>query len=341
MRYFAQSPRVALSALLFSLSIAGQNGSAASLASLLGGKYRVSPVGPSGNRVLEESSVLLLRKPGLVGIQMGNTPIVAQTFKGGLLKSPSFILRALKNPESGSPLPIGERVYLVNIQVNIKGDSVTFVVFRCGDCTQVDPASLRAGVIFQFPKGFLKTANFAPVDEVIEEMFSVDTGVTPQPTGREQQVSGLYVFTTDSNNQVRLNADGSFWLRQNGQTFNGSFSLDGNKLTIQQDGRKPVSGGVLEGGRIIDPKGSTWVLQAQPEQAPGPIVSEVSIVEPPPPPEPPEVPPAKTIERGQSVEHVVAALGQPKKIVKLAPKLIYFYKDMKITFLNGKVSDVQ
>ena len=201
MRYFAQSPRVALSALLFSLSIAGQNGSAASLASLLGGKYRVSPVGPSGNRVLEESSVLLLRKPGLVGIQMGNTPIVAQTFKGGLLKSPSFILRALKNPESGSPLPIGERVYLVNIQVNIKGDSVTFVVFRCGGCTQVDPASLRAGVIFQFPKGFLKTANFAQVDEVIEEMFSVDTGVTSQPTGREQQVSGLYVFTTDSNNQ--------------------------------------------------------------------------------------------------------------------------------------------
>jgi hypothetical protein len=38
---------------------------------------------------------------------------------------------------------------------------------------------------------------------------------------------------------------------------------------------------------------------------------------------------------------VVAILGQPDKMVNLGSKQIYVYKDLKITFLNGKVSDVQ
>jgi len=49
----------------------------------------------------------------------------------------------------------------------------------------------------------------------------------------------------------------------------------------------------------------------------------------------------QTIEKGQTTDQVQAALGKPDKIVNLGTKQIYIYKDMKITFLNGKVSDVQ
>jgi hypothetical protein len=54
-----------------------------------------------------------------------------------------------------------------------------------------------------------------------------------------------------------------------------------------------------------------------------------------PPPEPAQ------IEKGQTPEQVKAALGQPDKIVNLGAKVIYVYKDIKVTFINGKVSDVQ
>jgi hypothetical protein len=47
------------------------------------------------------------------------------------------------------------------------------------------------------------------------------------------------------------------------------------------------------------------------------------------------------IEKGQTPDQVKAALGNPDKIVNLGAKLIYVYKDIKVTFLNGKVSDVQ
>jgi len=54
-----------------------------------------------------------------------------------------------------------------------------------------------------------------------------------------------------------------------------------------------------------------------------------------PPPEP------QQIEKGQTPDQVRAVLGQPDKIVNFGSKQIFIYKDLKVTFLNGKVSDVQ
>jgi hypothetical protein len=48
-----------------------------------------------------------------------------------------------------------------------------------------------------------------------------------------------------------------------------------------------------------------------------------------------------SIEKGMSVDDVEAAMGKPDKKVTLGTKQIYYYKDMKVIFINGKVSDVQ
>jgi hypothetical protein len=44
---------------------------------------------------------------------------------------------------------------------------------------------------------------------------------------------------------------------------------------------------------------------------------------------------------GQTIAEVDAILGQPDKFVDLGSKKIYIYKDMKITFVDGKVADVE
>jgi len=64
---------------------------------------------------------------------------------------------------------------------------------------------------------------------------------------------------------------------------------------------------------------------------------------PPPPIAPPPPPPAdpKTISLKQTTDQVVANFGQPIKIINLGSKQIYVYKDMKVTFVGGKVTDVQ
>lgn len=47
------------------------------------------------------------------------------------------------------------------------------------------------------------------------------------------------------------------------------------------------------------------------------------------------------IQMGMTLDQVQQAMGKPEKIVNLGPKQIYVYKDLKVTFLGGKVADVQ
>ena len=48
-----------------------------------------------------------------------------------------------------------------------------------------------------------------------------------------------------------------------------------------------------------------------------------------------------TVSLGQTFEQVRAALGPPKQIMNAGSKQIYLYPNVKITFLNGRVSDIQ
>jgi len=73
----------------------------------------------------------------------------------------------------------------------------------------------------------------------------------------------------------------------------------------------------------------------QPAQAAAPAFTPDT-----PPPPPSDVPPP-TIALGQTTDQVTAALGQPTRTAKVGVKEIFFYKDQKVTFNNGKVSDVE
>jgi hypothetical protein len=77
---------------------------------------------------------------------------------------------------------------------------------------------------------------------------------------------------------------------------------------------------------------------AAPAAAPAPAAPMQAIAPPPPPADTP--PPSIAI--GQTKDQVVAGFGQPVRTAKLAgTKEIYFYKDMKVTFTAGKVSNVE
>jgi len=57
--------------------------------------------------------------------------------------------------------------------------------------------------------------------------------------------------------------------------------------------------------------------------------------------QPQPAPQPKTVLKGDSIDQVVATLGKPEKILQVDTKQIYVYKALKITFLDGKVSDIQ
>jgi hypothetical protein len=50
---------------------------------------------------------------------------------------------------------------------------------------------------------------------------------------------------------------------------------------------------------------------------------------------------AKTVQQGQSREDVVAVLGPPAKIFLLGAKTVFVYPDIKVIFIDGKVTDAE
>jgi hypothetical protein len=78
-----------------------------------------------------------------------------------------------------------------------------------------------------------------------------------------------------------------------------------------------------------------------PAAAPQQVDAPPPPIAPPPPPSDEPAAPPKTITLGQTKDQVVANFGQPKKTAKIGTKEIYFYDDLKVTFVAGKVTDVQ
>lgn len=88
-------------------------------------------------------------------------------------------------------------------------------------------------------------------------------------------------------------------------------------------------------------RGRGRVTQTGESQAPAVPEPVLAPIAPPPPPTDAPPPPPKTISLGQTRGEVVAILGQPQKVVKLADKEMLYYPDMKVILVNQKVADVQ
>jgi hypothetical protein len=82
-----------------------------------------------------------------------------------------------------------------------------------------------------------------------------------------------------------------------------------------------------EASAASQPAAPTPAAQPTAEPAPAPIA--------PPPPPPTEV------SEGQTIDQVIAALGEPVAKLSVGNKVIYTYKNLKVTFVNGKVKDFE
>jgi hypothetical protein len=117
-----------------------------------------------------------------------------------------------------------------------------------------------------------------------------------------------------------------------------SDQLAGEVFTIAPD--NPNAGGAVPAAPTSAAPAATPAAPAAPEPPPPPQPELAPIAPPPPPPDAPAAPPP-TVSLGMTIDQVVAIMGQPQKILDAGSKKIYSYQGLKITFVDGKVSDVQ
>jgi len=150
----------------------------------------------------------------------------------------------------------------------------------------------------------------------------------------------VFDLFTDAVNDVRYKGSLKFMLPKGAsQDQVDHMVAEVFKVQPQDDAKQADAGGKQQGQQAAAAPEAAVPPVAEPP-APAPAAALPDIAPPPPPADQPAAPPA-TVALGQTPDQVIAALGQPQKIVKLAKKETYYYKDLKVIFTAGKVSDVQ
>ena len=154
-------------------------------------------------------------------------------------------------------------------------------------------------------------------------------------TGIDVKESGVVLsLYTDAFGDTRYEATLTFpFEKYQTPTAAGALAAVAEVFDVQ-----PSDGGQQQGAAAGQPSSPA------PPTSPAPSRAVAKSAEAPPPPiAPPPPPPAdpKTIALGQTVDQVTTNFGQPTKVIKLSTKQIYVYPDMKVTFVGGKVTDIQ
>jgi hypothetical protein len=248
---------------------------APSLQEQLAAQYKLVKMGSdtSGYSVVEEGTLLEIKKGGILGVPYSDQSILSTKYENGTVHSPNSVLskgigfgmKRFGKEQTTHLMAVGDKVYPSKIEVSPGKDTVSLSIVECDKCNKTDPTTYnKAVVVFQFPKGTLATASAGSVEDTIGQLLAISEDTQAQTQGGQQ---------------------------------------GGQDQAQQQQGGQDQA-------------------QAQPAQ-------------------PQQQAEPQTIEKDMTTDQVQSALGKPDKIVKLGTKQIYYYKDMKVTFLNGKVSDVQ
>lgn len=331
----------------------GQNGE---LQKRLKDQFSLTKVSADRNDIVAAGVVVVLQKEGMMMYSTASPVAPLNTYKNGKISQGMGGFRrdlagSLLTPGNGttSDYPkrrfvTGEKLWITYLAV--QKNAVIVQLFS----DPLNDVRYYGDLRFAFDK-----SSISATDEVLATIAEVLTIQPADIDAQLQRVAGLYVMEKATDNRLRLNADGTLLLVQDGQGHKGTFIIAGNDLTLRVG--KAVSKGTLQGDTLLDSSGSTWVRQAQqtPQQTSGPtagapgasapapgVPDQVIVAPPPPPPADAPVAPPKSIAIGQTKDQVVASFGQPERIVKLAgSKEIYSYKDLKVIFVGGKVTDVQ
>jgi hypothetical protein len=178
--------------------------------------------------------------------------------------------------------------------------------------------------------------------------FSHLPGAAPPPTNTRTFVPGEKVWVTkieckddgvvfdlftDAYSDIRYKAALKFYFSPKGPMPSAD---DMDKMVAEVFKIQPA-----EDTTAATPAAAAPASTPTPAPAPAADAALPPIAPPPPPADAPQAPP-KELKMGQTKDEVVANFGQPEKVVKLGAKEIYYYKDLgKVTFVNGKVTDVQ
>jgi hypothetical protein len=273
----------------------------AALQQKLESKYSLTTINAEGGVVIS-GATLTLKKPGLIAGAKSCT----LDYKNGALALAS-ISKATCTVGKATSGGIGG---FVRSRIPVPGgtpDPQAARLFVPGEKLWITKITIAADVI-----GFTlvsDTINNVVYNSVVR--VQPQPGATPDFAQADQMISEMFTVTPSDTPQQTAAAPGA------------------GAAPPQVSGASPVPVAPAQ-NKLAD----------IPPPPPAPQDKLPDIAPPPPPSDQPAAPP-QTLSLGLTIDQVVAILGQPVRIADVGSKKIYTYKDLKITFVDGKVTDMQ
>ena len=314
----------------------------------------------ANGEVVTAGSVVTLQKGELQMCATSAPPgagAPANTYKNGKLSAGMFSWRFGLGLLHIDPNSIPMRTYAAGekfwvVRVNVTKNGVEFKLW-----TDPDSNNVRYWSWLEFPFAKNQIPSADDVMKTIAEVLAVappeqaapdqgNQGGQPAQTAQPAGTVVQYVVQGGGGGRLVLFPNGSFTLLAPGGVHDsGQYAVSGNALTLAYNTGGRTALFKIQGDNLSSDTGQLWVhLGAGPPLAPAPEAAATPAPAPladiPPPPPPTDAPPP-TIAVGQTMDQVTTAFGAPLKVAKLGAKTIFYYKDMKVTFTNGKVTDVE
>jgi len=327
--------------------LTAQAGDPAAIQQKLNSMFKLTTTTADRTDIVTAGDVVVIHQPGVIMFGVGSAIGPTNVYKQGKIGQGlgTQMMMTGKDTLVRRFVP-GEKCWVV--QISVERDGVAFVLYS-------DPYSDNR-YYGTLKVAFADKKTVPPVEEFLKtvaEVLTVDQpaedqagGAQPAPAGNGGSgsdpgvpVAGKYVKANSPNDFAVFAPTGAFSVSQGGMVYTGAYLLQGDVLIMTSAQFRAPLRCRLSGDTIIDPNGVVWKKEAEaaPVQAEAPAAPLPAIAPPPPPADAP--PP--TLAVGQTKEQVTAAFGQPLRIAKVGTKEIYYYKDMKVTFLSGKVSNVE
>jgi hypothetical protein len=122
------------------------------------------------------------------------------------------------------------------------------------------PRSYRYTYIIQGDKIYLDHV----ADDTLNWARPQDASPPPPTTPASPKLPAIYANAQNPGDRLQLNADNSFSLQEAGQTFRGTFVVNGNALEITIPETNTKTTMTIQGTKLTDQSGQTWDLPKQP-----------------------------------------------------------------------------
>lgn len=356
--------------------ICPQAGDLAAIQQALSSQFKLTTITANRSDITNPGDVVQINKPGLVMYSIDSPLPPSNTYKNGKIgqgwagfgKDLAITMAA---PGSNTATNYPHRTFAVQencwvTAVLAQKDGILFQLYS----DPYDNIRYYGNLKIPFPnKKEIPSADAVMqlVSEVLTNVSAGGQGGQPAPepvaSGTDQSAQssfeGRYYLKNSPGDSLLLGPNGTFTLLQKGKMYEGNYSVADGVLTLWGPKIKGQPRCHLAGNTITDPDGSIWEkpagIQEQaaattqtptPQAAlPAPALSDIAPPPPPadaaPPPAPASTAPAPTVSMGQTMDQVIVILGAPKSVSKAGANTVFVYSDLKVTFTNGKVSDVE